>query len=149
MKKIDLDWMKKIDLVFQNKERSVATYRKDGRCNKSVLIDRYFKFLSGKFFILKINEEVYYAMFNRITHTIVSDKDKPQHFSYGVSFALGWSSHEFNISFRDEKLKSQDFKLHWNDIMRIEYEEITNEEYWDVVKLFLKTAHQESCVGKK
>lgn len=138
MEKINIEWLNRIDEVFQKQSRHVDSYRKDRRCSKSVMIDRYFKFLDGKFYILCINGEVYYAMFNKIKHTITSNNEKHSYYSYGVSFALGYNNHEFIISFIDEKLKSRDFKLHWNDIIKIEYEEISMDKYMEITRLFIK-----------
>ncbi len=154
MKTIDVKWMQKIDAVHDKLERSIPLGSKTRRCTKEILIDRYFKFLHNQAFKIQIPEEgsnyrkeedikyeVFYALFNRSKHTTChpAEGDEPYHYSYGVRKYLSWNDHEFTISFRDEKLKQQSFKLHWNEIMRIRYERIPLEEYWEVVKLFVVT----------
>jgi hypothetical protein len=136
METINYEWLKKIDGVLEKQERHCASYRKDSRNNKGVLIDRYFKFLNGKFFAIQIKDEIFYAMFNRASVTIDGD-ETTKYYSYGVQFHNGYSSSEFDISFRDEKLKYRSFKLHWNDIIRIKFEEISMEQYWNIVRLFM------------
>jgi len=147
MEKIDNNWLLKIDAVHEKLENSIKLDSKVSRCTKNILIDRYFKFLNGKFFKLsipnriynhrgqdEITYEVFYAWFSKSTHTITHSKDHEgeKYNSYGVQKHNGWNDHEFDITFRDEKLKRQDFKFHWNDILKISYEEITMEKYWEV-----------------
>jgi len=153
MKTINVEWLKRIDNVHDKLKRSVPIGSKTSRCTKEILIDRYFKFLNGRAFKLKIpitstkylsNEndveyETFYAWFNKVTHTVVSSKDHngEVHYDYGVQKYNGWNDHEFTISFRDEKLKRREFQLHWNDILRIEYEEIPVKKYFEISELFI------------
>jgi len=152
MKEIDLKWLKRIEKVHDTLSRSVPIGAPSRRCTKEILLDRYFKFLGGRAFKLRIpttessyckeediKYEVFYALFVKTKHTTIhpEEGDELYHYSYGVRKHLGWNDSEYNISFRDEKLKLQDFKFHWNDILRITYEEIPVKEYWEVVKLFI------------
>jgi hypothetical protein len=153
MKEIDINWLKRLDSVHEKLDRSIPLGSKTSRCTKEILIDRYFKFLENKTFKIRIplpghkyrteeemEYEVFYAWFNKTKHTITSiddNRDGEVHYSYGVEKYNGWNDHEFTISFRDEKLKYRKFKLHWNDILRITYEEIPNKEYFNVVELFI------------
>ena len=71
------------------------------------------------------------ALFNKVKHTTRSEnenRDGKVHYSYGVEKYNGWNDSEFIISFIDEKCNRQSFKLHWNGILRIKYEEITVEK---------------------
>jgi len=154
MKKIDVDWLKRIIDVHDRLERGVPLSSKTSRCTKGILIDRYFKFLDNRAFKLRIpvtpgkyttedkmEYEIFYGWFHKITHTITScnDHDGEVYNSYGVQKHMGYNNHEFTISFRNEKLIPKEFKLHWNDILRITYEEITLEEYWKISMLFVDT----------
>lgn len=161
MKKIDIDWLKRLDSVHEKLDRSIPLGSKSSRCTKEILIDRYFKFLENKTFKIRIPlpgedyrteeeivYEVFYAWFNKTKHTTIScgddDRDGDVHYSYGVEKFNGWNDHEFTISFRDEKLKYRSFKLHWNDIIRITYEEISNKKYFDIVGLFVVSTNSPS-----
>jgi len=152
MKEIDVNWLQRIDDIHDKLSRSVPIGSPSKRCTKEILLDRYFKFLEGRAFKLRIptnesnyvneenvNYEIFYALFSKSKHTTIfpDEGEEPFHYSYGVQKYNGWNDHEFTISFLDEKLKRQSFKLHWNDILRITYEEIPVEKYWDVVKLFV------------
>ena len=92
-----------------------------------------------------INYEIFYALFTKTKHTTCwPDEGKEKyHYSYGVQKYLSWNDSEFTISFRDEKLNHQSFKLHWNDILRITYEEIHVEKYWEIVSLFMLPKKEE------
>ena len=153
MEEIDVKWMKKIDAVHEKLERSIPLGSTTRRCTKEILIDRYFKFLENKAFKLRIptnpskygppeeeEYETFYGIFLKSKHRIVSGgkHNEEVYYSYGVQKYNGWNDHEFTITFRDEKLKQQSFKLHWNDIMKIQYEEINPQKYWEVVALFVK-----------
>lgn len=160
MKKIDNNWLLKIDKVYEKLKSSIPLDSKTSRSTKCILIDRYFKFLNNKFYKLiiptnadkyansdEIRCETFYAWFTKSEHTMTYSRDHEGEvfYSYGVQKCNGWNDHEFIISFRDEKLNRQEFKLHWNGILKIQYEEITMEKYWDVVGLFidLKTPNPE------
>ena len=153
MQELDYDWLKRLHDTHDKLSRSVPIGSKTSRCTKEILIDRYFKFLNGRAFKLKIPKndgkyttedettyEIYYALFTKTTHTTISDNSNRNgevHYSYGVEKHNGWNDSEFTISFMDEKMTRQSFKLHWNGILRIKYEEISIEEYLAVVKLFV------------
>jgi hypothetical protein len=153
MKELDYDWLKRIHDAQDRWDRSIPINSPQTRCAKEILIDRYFKFLDGRAFKLKIPQndgkytteegttyEIHYALFTKVKHTILSTdggRNEKAHYSYGVEKHLGWNDSEFDISFIDEKGQKREYKLHWNDILRIKYEEITLDEYWGVVELFL------------
>jgi hypothetical protein len=138
MKEIDIKWLQRIDKTLDKKERGIASDSKEPRRNeKEIFIDRYFKFLQNKAFKLLIKEKIYYALFSKSRTTTVGDDDY-YHYSYGVNFYNGYSTSEYLITFIDEKGTIQSFKLHWNDIIRIKYEEISIKEYTRIVKIFVK-----------
>ena len=158
MKEIDIEWLQRIDSIHQKFNRTIPLKSFSSRCTKEILIDRYFRFLEGRTFKLRIptNEsnyvkeenityEIFYALFTKTKHTTVfPDEGKEKyHYSYGIQKYLSWNDHEFTISFRDEKLNHQSFKLHWNDILRITYEEIPTEKYWEIVSLFIEPKKEE------
>ena len=163
MKEIDIKWMQRIDAVHDKLKRSIPLDSKTSRCTKEILIDRYFSFLQNQAFKLQIpinlgkykfpdevEYETFYAWFNKTKHTVVASKkhEGEVHYSYGVQKYNGWNDHEFTISFRDEKLKSQEFKLHWNEIMRIQYERIPLQKYWEVVGLFIDIAKPKETIDE-
>jgi len=78
-------------------------------------------------------------LFNKTKHTITSSDnfEGETHYSYGVEKYMGYNDHEFSMSFLDEKAQRQNFKLNWNDILRMRYERIPTEKYWEIVMLFL------------
>jgi len=150
MKKIDIDWIRRIDAIHDKLDRHTPNGSKSSRCTKEILIDRYFKFLNGKAFKLRlpvsdtkyINDddyETFYALFSKTKHTRVSSSNDEVCYSYGVRKHLGHNDSEFDISFIDEKINQRTFKLHLNGIFRIKYEEITVEKYWEIAKLFIDT----------
>lgn len=161
MKNLNYDWLKRICDIHDKLDRGVPLDSPTNRCTKEILIDRYFKFLEGRAFKLRIpvndptycleediEYEIFYALFSKTKHTTLFPKEgkDPYHYSYGVEKYNGWNDHEFTISFRDEKLKHQSFKLHWNGIIRIRYEEIPVEKYGDIVKLFIDMKPKEELV---
>ena len=155
MKEIDYNWLKRIYDVHDKLERSIPIGSPTHRCTKEVLLDRYFKFLDKKTFKIEIHEEngcveIYYAMFNKQKHTIRSEgpHDGEGYYSYGVRKYSGWNDSEFAITFLDEKLKRRHFKLHWNDILKIKYEEIPTDKYWEVVRLFINTTPEQETPGE-
>lgn len=158
MKNIDYDWLKRIDAIHDKLDRHVPLKSNTRRCTKEILIDRYFSFLNGKTFKLRIpitsgkyaspkdmEYETFYVLFNKTKHTIISsgEHNGEVYYSYGVQKHNGWNDQEFTISFMDEKLRHQSFKLHWNGLLKIKYEEIPNKEYWKVVKLFIDPSDPE------
>jgi len=154
MIKLDRDWMRKVQNAVDKQERASCKYRDNIRCNKSVLVDRYFSFLNNRCFKLKItkelgyeyetnerlfNEEVFYAYFAVSQHTMTNGKTNKESswYNYGVEFSLGYSSNKYIINFRDEKFDWREFKLTWNELLQLEYEEITSVQYMDFVKKFI------------
>jgi hypothetical protein len=95
--------------------------------------------LDNKYFKLKIEDVIYYAWFHKTTSTLHSTSihNGEKCCTYGVEKYLGYNDSEYTISFRDEKCMWQSFKLHWNKIYTIKYEEITADQYWNIVKLFI------------
>lgn len=151
MKKIDYDWLKRVCDVHDKMDRGVSLDSPATRCTKEILLDRYFKFLDNRAFKIRIpitdgkyateeemEYEIFYAWFHKSKHT-TTHKNGEVYYSYGVRKHLSWNDHEFTISFRDEKLKYRSFTKHWNDILRITFEEIPIEEYWKVAELFIDT----------
>jgi hypothetical protein len=131
MKTIDKKWLKKIQDHIDTLNRSVKNT--ENRCEKSIFVDRYFSFLLNRAFKLKIKDEVFYAFF---TKGKVTTDNKHVSYNYGISYYLGYGSSEYEISFFDEKANVKKFVLHYNDILRIKFEEISLEEYYKIVNLF-------------
>jgi len=134
MKTLDIEWLKRVKNRHDRLERSIPVGSKNNECTQAIFIHRYFKFLNNKAFKLKIDGTIYYAFF---TKSVWRTSGTNYYYNdYGVKKYLGYNSSEFLITFFDEKLKRQEFKLHWNEITKIEFKEITPEEYYNIVKLF-------------
>lgn len=135
MKTLDIEWLKRIQKVQDKFSRSIPSNSKQKECTQAIFINRYFKFLSNRCFKIKTNDNIYYALFTKSTmRTIGTDYYS---YNYGVSKYLGHSPNEIKLHFFDERLKLQDLKLHWNDIIFLEYEEISLKKYYEIVKLFI------------
>ena len=135
METIDIDWLKRIERVHDKFSRSIPLNSKQKECTQSIFINRYFKFLSNRCFKIKINDNIYYALFSK---SIMRTKGTDYYsYNYGVRKYLGYSQSKFELNFFDERVQSKNLKLHWNEIIRIEYEEITLEKYYEIVKLFI------------
>jgi len=135
MKEIDIEWLNRIKKVHDKFERSISLDSKVKDCTQSIFIGRYFKILQNKCFKIKINSIVYYAMFCRSkVKTVGSDYYT---YNYGVRKYLGHRNSEIVLHFLDERFNRQDIKLHWNEIIDIQYEEISMERYSEIVKLFI------------
>ncbi len=137
MKTINIDWLKKFQSIVDRLDRASSKYRQCSRCDKEVFTIRVFNnHIKDKSFKLRIKNRIYYGMF--IQSVIKVDKV----FAYntcGVNFHLGYGSNEYNISFFDATTNSftKISRVHWNDIIRIEYEEIDNEKFYEICKMFL------------
>lgn len=135
MEYLDRKWMERLSDSFDAQGREFAKYRPERRCNKSVLADRYFSWLDGKYFKLLIKGTIYYAMFNKATWTV----DRTwKHNCYGVDYHLGYHPIELNISFYNERLKMERIKMSWNDFLAMKYKEITSKEFFNVASLFFE-----------
>ena len=135
METMDIEWLKRIERVHDKFSRSIPSNSKQKECTQSIFINRYFKFLSNRCFKIKINDNTYYALFSKSTmRTKGSDYYSN---NYGVMKYLGYNPSVFQLHFYDERVESKILKLHWNEIIRIEYEEITMGKYAEIVKLFI------------
>jgi len=135
MEKINIEWLKRIKNRHDTFERSTPIGSKQNECTQAIFIHRCFKFLNNKAFKLKIDGTIYYAFFTKSRWR--TSGTEHYYNEYGVRKYLGYDSSEFLIGFYDEKFSRQEFKLHWNDIIRIEYEEIPIEKYYNIVNLFI------------
>lgn len=113
-------------------DRHVCRYRDDNRCNKSVLIDRLSIKLINRYFKLLINGKIHYALF--VKSSIKSNNQI--WYNGGFSFVLGYSDSEYRLLFMNHQLEYESMKLHYNDLLDLEYEEITSDKFMNVVKLF-------------
>lgn len=134
MQRINIEWLNKLCKIHDGLSRSVSVDSNIHRCEQQIFIDRYFKFLQNKCFKLKIKDEIYYVMFVQHLHNI---DNQFSGYSYGIRKCLSYDPHEIIISFFDEKLKNKDIKLHWNDILKIEYENILIKKYFKKIKQFI------------
>jgi hypothetical protein len=134
METINIEWLHKIQKVHDKFERSIPISSPNKECTQSIFINRCFKFLYNKAYKLKIKDDVYYALFIKLNGKI-SGTD--YYFNnYGVRKVLGYNNSEVIISFLNEKFTYQEIKLHWNDIIKIEFEEIPLQKYYEIVNLF-------------
>lgn len=135
METIDIEWLKRIEKVHDKFSRSIPLNSTQKECTQAIFINRYFKFLLNRCFKIKINDNIYYALFSK---SIMRTKGTDYYsYNYGVKKHLGYSRSEFELNFFDERVQSKHLILHWNEINRIEYEEITMEKYSEIVKLFI------------
>jgi hypothetical protein len=139
MNTLDINWLQKIQSIIDNLDRTTKPGSKESRCQKEVFVCRYFKFLNGKCFKIKIKDKVYFIMFNKSTTTATSclRDDLLKYNSYGVKFYLSYGSSDYEFIFRNEHLEMIDLIVHYNDLLKIKYKEITSEEYFNIVKMFL------------
>lgn len=135
MKTMDIEWLKRIERVHDKFSRSIPSNSKQKECTQAIFINRYFKFLSNRCFKIKINDNIYYALFCKSTMRTKGTDYYSN--NYGVKKYLGYSQSEFELQFYDERLQWKNVKLHWNEIICIEYEEITLEKYYEIIKLFI------------
>jgi hypothetical protein len=135
MKNINIKWLESILDSHDKYDRFIPIESSAKECTQSIFINRYFRFLENRTFKLKIKGVIYYALFlkSRVKFVLTDYTS----INYGVTKRLGYNSHEFTISFFDERLSRQSINLHWNDIKEIEYEEITNKKFYKIVNLFL------------
>lgn len=137
MNKLDV---KRIITVHDKFKSSIPIEKTgDTRCTQSIFIDRYFRFLKNRTFKIKLKGEIYYAMFCQQSFKVNSwsTNNSFMYFNYGVKKHLGYNGHEFNISFINEKgVFTILEKIHYNDFLELEYEEITRDEFYKIVKLF-------------
>lgn len=127
MKKIN----QKILIKFFNRASSFSILEQDER---KKYIRRCTKFLQNKTYKLLIKHEIYYAMFVR--EDVMEDGSLVDHL-YGLQQNSILNPQQYKLRFLDEKCKLKVFKLYQKDFFDIEYEEITNEEYYKMVINFI------------
>lgn len=133
MKNIDITKQQKFQSIVDRLNRGIPIGEK-GRCQKSIFVHRYFKFLNNRCFKLLIKDRIYYGMF--VEHRIkVSDGTRYEH--QGVEFALGYSLSKYRLSFLNERHEFENLELHYNDILKLKYEEIELEKYYEISSLFI------------
>jgi hypothetical protein len=137
MKTIDINWLRTFESYLDKQDRGVSNYRQCSRCNKEVFTIRYFnKFLTNKTFKLRIEDKIYYAMF---VSSSITNSNRIKYKTTGATYYLGYTPFALNISFLSAvNVESVSFRnLKWNDITNILYEEIENEKFYEVCKLFM------------
>lgn len=139
MNTLDINWLYKVQNIIDRLDRTTKTNSTESRCQKEIFICRYFKFLKNRYFKIKIKDRVYFVVFSKSTWRVTSclRDDLFNYNSYGIKFHLGYKSNEYDISFRDEHFEHIELQVYWNDLLQIKYKEITQEEYFNVVKMFL------------
>lgn len=136
MKNIDINWLKKFKSIVDKLERYNSDYRQCSRCNKEVFVIRYFnKVIQDRSFKLRLKNRIYYAMF--LSYKIYGN-GVFLYKSCGINFYKGYGDSEFKISFFDaNNTEDNNYgRIHWNDILDIQYEEISNEEFYKICKLY-------------
>ena len=140
MKKINKSFLKKFQTTVDNFDRCISLTGNiyGDRCEKSVFVSRFGLTLINKCFKLKIKGVIHYILFIGYDGTITSNKGKSAYKSGGVELYLGWSSiAQYEIKFINEKGAITKMILNYNDLLKLEYEEIQREEYYKIVRLFL------------
>jgi hypothetical protein len=137
MKQINIPWLNKFQSIVDKQNRSSVNYRQCSRCDKEVFTIRVFnKLIKNKAYKLKIKDKIYYGMF--VEYSIKVNGN----FAYntcGVNFHLGYSNHEYSISFLGANNTTfiKLSKLHWNDIIEIQYEEIPVIKFYEICSLYV------------
>lgn len=139
MKKIDRNKLKKFQAVVDRFSRSTPIGGLYGlNCEKSIFVGRWsYQYLANRCFKLHFKDKVYYAMFLAYTSTTTSSKGVDKSVQGGFEYALSWRTKDYKLIFRDERLDIIELEVNYNDLLRLEYEEITKEKYFDIVKIFL------------
>jgi hypothetical protein len=133
MENINIAKQQKFQTIVDRLRRGIDIGAK-GRCQKSIFVHRYFRFLNNRCFKLLVKDRIYYGMF--VEHKIkVSNGTRYEH--HGVEFALGYSLSRYRLSFLNERHEFENLELHYNDILEIKYEEIERERYYEISSLFI------------
>lgn len=138
MKKFD---SAKLLKVHDRMSRTIPLASKRWECEQETLIRRCFHGLNRKSFKLCVDGEIHYALFikSTITSTRLDDGTTYKRYSYGVDKCMNLSSNlEIELSFFNEKAKRKSLNI--TSKTEFLYEEITIEEYNNIVKLFTPTA---------
>lgn len=139
MKKLNKDFLDK----FNNKVESLpSSFPLDGGIYKNIserviFVGRLGLFnLKNKYFKLKVGGKIYYAAFfvQSIKHT--SSNFVTHRKVCGIEYMNTWSGIKYRLSFHNVRLEYQELILTRNDLYSLEYEEISLEDYKNVVELF-------------
>lgn len=131
MELLNRDWLRKVYDRDQKQSRSVLN---QSFCDKEIFLGKYFCFLNNRTFKLQVKNKIYYGLF--IRYTLSTSRGNNSIETYGVSPVLGWNNSEYYISFIDHTLEFIKIRCHYNDLLDIRYEEITNEKFSEVRALF-------------
>jgi hypothetical protein len=141
MNKLNIDKLKKFQAAVNRCSRSTplegGLY--GSNCERTIFVGRWsYHNLANRCFKLKIKGRFYYAIFLAYTSTRSSSKGVEDYKSVhgGFEYHLGWNLNKYDFIFRDERFEVVELEVHFNDLIELEYEEITQEKYYDIVKLF-------------
>lgn len=135
MKDLEVNWLKKFQSIVDKQGRGSSNYRQCSRCDKEVFTIRVFnKLLKNKTFKLKIKDNIYYCLFVELN---VSTNGIPTYKYCGVKFHLGYSLSEYDVYFIDAQGKRVEMVLHYNDVIRLEYEEIPLSLYQEMLSYYI------------
>lgn len=127
MKNIDSKFLVK----FFDKACSFSVSEQD---EKKKYIERCTRFLKNKTYKLAIKGEVYYAMF--VKENVLIDGSLVNTL-YGLQQNSILNPQQYKLRFLNEKGTLTVLRLHRNDFFDIEYEEIENKEYYEMVQKFI------------
>ena len=137
METINITWLKKFQSIVDKQNRSSVNYRQCSRCDKEVFTIRVFnKLIKNKAYKIKIKDKIYYGMFPEYSIKVNGN------FAYnscGVKFHLGYGNHEYSIYFLDANNITfiNLSKLHWNYIIKLQYEEIPVSKFCEICSLYV------------
>lgn len=137
MEKLDKDKLKKFHKIVKSLKRSVPTEGGlyGSNCEKSVFVGRWSYFnLGKKCFKIKIKNKIHYAVFAKSTEVSFRKESYKRH-SGGFEYGLGWRD-DYKLTFNNERLELIEISVSFNDLLHLEYEEISVEKYIEVVNLF-------------
>ena len=147
MKTIDKEFLKKFIYTVDKYNRTIKT--PGIRSEKQKFVSRLGMFLKNRCFKLRFHIKtgdgynynevnktyVDYAIFvPYVTTDFFTEEEKNRH--AGFTFANTWSNHEFKLTYVNHRGEEVEKILHYNQLLRLEYEEITANEFSNILKLF-------------
>lgn len=133
MKGLSPELIKRLDKLDSQYSRSIPLSSKRKYCTKQIFWARVGKILNGKYLKIRHKDRVTYL----IVLQVVSRAEGDSLTMYGLSKNLDWSSGiSISLCGLNYLLEVEKIKLGYNDLLLIEYEEVTQEEFINLVNSF-------------
>ena len=130
-----MNWSK-----FQQKVDNQSRFTLDGYGSyKNKFVSRLSMGLRNRTFKMKILDKVYYGMFLKcsVKSTRFSDNEVFTYSHCGFTFYHGHNNSRYVLRFADHSLTNVELIVHINDLREAVIEEIPNEQFYNVCKLFM------------